>query len=87
MAKEPKKKTGTVKSISFDKDNRNCMIVHFEDGGTHFVAIPPGINRTDILTEVKLPSYYNYKFTGLVIITQEDKRLVYLEGKLICEQF
>jgi hypothetical protein len=86
VKKEQKKKTGTIQSIDFDKENRNCMIINFEDGTNHFTAIPPGKNRIDILTDYKLPSYYNYKFTGLVIITQENNRLIYLDGKLIHEQ-
>ena len=86
MSNDKKKSTGTLKSISFDKNNRNCMIIHFEDGSSTFKAIPPGRNRTDIITEEKLPYLYNFDFKGLIIITQEDRRLIYLESKLIFEQ-
>lgn len=86
MSNDKKKTTGTLKSISFDKNNRNAMIFHFEDGSSNFMAIPPGRNRTDILTEEKLQCLYNFDFKGLIIITQEDRRLIYLESKLIFEQ-
>ena len=86
MAKKKKSTSGTLNSISFDKNNRNCMILHFDNDSTHYIAIPPGRNRADIITESKLPFLYTLGFTGLIIITQEDKRLIYLGSKLMFEQ-
>ena len=84
--KEIKKETGIIKSVSFDKNNKNCMIIHFENGDTHFMAIPGGSNRIDLLTDRKYEFPYMYNYYGMIIMTLEIERHVILEGKIICIQ-
>lgn len=80
MRKEKQKNTAILLNISFDKNNQNCMVFEFEGGYRNYLAIPPGKNRVDILTNNKIDSGYFFDFQGMVIVTKETERIIYFDG-------
>jgi len=86
MSKSKSKNSGKIKLLSFDSENRNCMIVDFEDGFRTYIVVPPGKNRIDLITNHKISNSYYFDFGGIVIVTKETERIVYMDGLEHCTQ-
>jgi hypothetical protein len=81
--------------IQFEKGNPNLIrFSELNDKGkniNHYVAIPPGKNRTDLLwlngnnLKLKTSHHYDYNSVAFVIISTADERMIYYKGELKCK--
>ena len=100
MSKKKKNKPNPTWHISeskvyFDKDNYNALVFEGpEMGQKHFVSIPPGKNRVDLLhfqgicgfrLERDYDPGYVRDYTGLMIISYQRVRKVFWGTKMIAK--
>ena len=79
-----------MRKIKFEleKNNPNALIIKQLKNGNNFnktIAIPPGLNRTDIITYSKIEDGYNYNIDAIIIITNDKIRKIYCENELHIE--
>jgi len=68
-------------NIQFDPTNRNVLILK-QNNKLNYIAIPSGVNRTDIITNKELIDGYNYNADVIIIINDSITRKVYYNNKL-----
>lgn len=77
-------KKNTKIIFEIDKTNSNCLILKQIINNkevVHYVAIPRGRNRTDILTNDVI-KYCQYDIDAIIIIISENERNFYYDNKL-----
>jgi len=70
---------GTLK-IRVEDNNINVLKVEQIKDNGYFqktITIPPGKNRTDIITNIKIGVGYTYKIDPIIIITNNETRKIY----------
>ena len=67
--------------IQFDPTNRNILILK-QNNKLNYIAIPSGVNRTDIITNKELIDGYNYNTDVIIIMNNSITRKVYYNNIL-----
>jgi len=68
-------------NIYIDPTNKNILVLT-QNKKTHYIAIPYGVNRTDIFTDKELIDGYNYNTDAIIIMNDSITRKVYYKNKL-----
>lgn len=71
--------------IRFDTTNENCILIEKDGKLINAIATPPCSYGTDIINlhDEKLGNGYNYKFKGLIVITNRYKKTLIHDGAII----
>lgn len=71
--------------IIFDPTNENCILIKQGDKLITAIATPPCNYGTDIINinNEDLHDGYNYKFKGLIVMTDRYKKTLIYDGRII----
>jgi len=77
---------GNNLKLEIDINNKNVLILS-KGNKYNYIVIPPGKNRTDIITDNELINGYNYGIQdNIIIMIDEIGRKIFYNNKLVIDQ-
>jgi hypothetical protein len=71
--------------FSINPTNKNTLIISKKVNNKEilsYIAIPKGMNRTDIITDKALINGYNYNVDSIIIISDNNNRKIYYNNQI-----